>query len=93
MRRGAKRAPGGEDMSEEGKTPATTFHDDDDGHVFISSVRSSNVYPCLICIYNVYYTYIQTQQATFSNFSDSKVLKRTNMCYIFEKLGIKGYLI
>ena len=86
MRRGAKRAPGGEDMSEEGKTPATTFHDDDDGHVFISSVRSSNVYPCLICIYNVYYTYIQTQQATFSNCSDSsdsKVLKRTNMCYIF----------
>ena len=35
----------------------------------------------------------QQQQATFSDFSDSKVLKRPNMCYIFEKHGIQGYKI
>ena len=29
----------------------------------------------------------------FSNSSDSKVLKRPNVCYIFEKHGIQGYQI
>ena len=39
---------------------------------------------------------MHTQQATFSNFSNhsySKVLKRPNMCYIFETRGIQGYQI
>ena len=56
----------------------------------ISSVRSSSGYHGLIEIR-------QQQQATFSNFSnssDSKVkVKGPNMCYIFEKHGIRGYQI
>ena len=51
----------------------------------VSSVRSSSVY------HGPY-----PAQPTFSNFSDSsdsKVLKRPNMCYIFEKHGIQGYQI
>ena len=59
--------------------------------VFISSVRSSSGYHGLI--------EIQRSKATFSNFSnssDSKVkvkVKGPNMCYIFEKHWIQGYLI
>ena len=55
----------------------------------VSSVRSSSVYHGLL----------HTQQATFSNFSNSsdskgKVkVKGPNMCYIFEKHGIQGYQI
>ena len=54
--------------------------------MIISSVRSSSVYHGLL-------------QATFPNFSnssDSKVkvkVKGPNMCYIFEKHWIQGYLI
>ena len=33
------------------------------------------------------------QPATLSDFSDFKVLKRPNICYIFEKHGIQGYRI
>ena len=57
--------------------------------IFVSSVRSSSVYHGLL----------HTQQATFSNFSNSsdskgKVkVKGPNMCYIFEKHGIQGYQI
>ena len=57
---------------------------------FISSVRSSSGYHGLIEI---------RSKATFSNFSnssDSKVkvkVKGPNMCYIFEKHWIQGYLI
>ena len=43
-----------------------------------------------------YYIPSAAQQATFSdlsNSSDSKVLKRPNMCYIFEKHGIQGHQI
>ena len=57
----------------------------------VSSVRSSSVYHGLL--------EIRQQQATFSNFSNSsdskgKVkVKGPNMCYIFEKHGIRGYQI
>ena len=57
---------------------------------FVSSVRSSSGYHGLIEI---------RSKATFSNFSnssDSKVkvkVKGPNMCYIFEKHWIQGYLI
>ena len=56
----------------------------------VSSVRSSSGYHGLIEI---------RSKATFSNFSnssDSKVkvkVKGPNMCYIFEKHWIQGYLI
>ena len=33
------------------------------------------------------------REATLSNFSDSKALKRPNMCFIFEKHGIQGFQI
>ena len=53
---------------------------------FVSSVRSSSGYPCLLR------TYPAQQQPTFPNFSnssDSKVkvkVKGPNMCYIFTQI-------
>ena len=36
---------------------------------------------------------MRTQFFKFLDFSDSKVLQRPNMCYIFEKHGVQGYQI
>ena len=53
----------------------------------ISSVRSSSVYHGL----NYIPAAAMPLCLDFSDSSESKVLKRPNMCYIFEKYGIQGY--